>query len=41
MLGLQRSELEDLVVRDDSSFALPRVIPAMGVTPVGKSDESE
>ena len=31
----------DLVVRDDCSFALPRVIPATSLTPAGKSDESE
>ena len=32
----------DLVPRDDSSFALPRVLPATGVTPPGsKSDEPE
>src|SRR6516164_9273013 len=29
----------DLVVRDDCSFALPRVIPAMGVTPAGSESE--
>jgi hypothetical protein len=32
----------DLVVRDDSSFALPHVLPATGVTPAGsESDEPE
>jgi len=29
----------DLVPRDDGSFALPRVIPAMGVTPAGSESE--
>jgi hypothetical protein len=32
----------DLVPRDDGSFALPRVLPAAGVTPAGsESDEPE
>jgi hypothetical protein len=32
----------DLVVREGGSFALPRVLPATGVTPAGrKSDEPE
>jgi hypothetical protein len=29
----------DLVVRDDSSFALPRVLPVTGVTPAGSESE--
>ena len=45
LADLQREMAEmclDLVVRDDSSFALPRVLPATGLTPAGrKSDGPE
>ena len=42
LADLQREMAEmglDLVPRDDSSFALPRVLPATGVTPPGSESD--